>query len=123
MHFTSTGVSFKLSYASSVWQQEPAFYRFLVELTKVEQKPHPQKLKLWDWSLSSASGWGRNLPLYSRLAWVGSAWLGVSRTGCHPDVPELLAGLNPGSLMALLTVPFSPLQISCFFPPLGPSHR
>lgn len=71
----------------------------------MKQKAPPQKIKLWDWSLSSASGWNRNLPLYQ--ARVGGAWLGVSRTGCHPDVSELLAGLNPGSLMALLTAPFS----------------
>lgn len=55
------------------------------KLTKVEQKGSTPKSKLGDWSWSSASGWGRNLPLYSRQVWVGGAWLGVSRTGCHPD--------------------------------------
>ncbi|XP_060239473.1 ATP-dependent RNA helicase DQX1 isoform X7 [Meriones unguiculatus] len=45
-------------------------------------------MKLLDWILSSVSGWGWNSPLYSRQARVGGAWLGVSRTGCHPDASQ-----------------------------------
>ncbi|XP_055452381.1 ATP-dependent RNA helicase DQX1 isoform X4 [Psammomys obesus] len=45
-------------------------------------------MKLLDWILSSVLGWGWNSPLYSRQAWVGGAWLGVSRTGCHTDASQ-----------------------------------
>lgn len=71
MHFTSTGVSHKLSYASSVWQQEPTFHRFLAKLIKVEQKAPPPKTQALglEFELSLRMGPEFTFELQAGLGW------------------------------------------------------